>query len=826
MAFVASKLKSRLDRDKELLANVSAFANTDGGSLILGVKESGKHPVVRGFETSDTQAQEEIELSRYLDQSLSDCIWSGNNNNQPVRGTDWDVFYHDVIHQGGKLRKIIEVRVPRHRGGMFLKPPSCYVLNDSGGLVTLPTFGNWLEHFSPPPASTRNEGKRNQLESHIKVSPEHHEHAEIPKGKGDSSQESSSTQSNKANKDNLPESMEAQSNDFKLHKTFEGDEILIEVHELNLLDCCTAKMANYLDTHQGQKVWYPSVEAILTKNPGSFQHESLVEYINEKDWHGIAAVIHTGTMPDDVSSGSHTNTCPLCCVLILSTNAHPKLIYSFDTGSQDETMQSHQHDHRHIVRYALHNARKLKKKFLSRPVNRPYHSDPFHFEVEVLDIPVTVPITQLWDSERENSQPVSYPHVEPQEEFGIACNGLSDELLKTRCTVKGRHGDVLIDHLTEQQARILFDRKERVLIVTGRSGTGKTVIALHMVHDATTVRGFTANQVLYICSSEGLKAFVNSQAECDVIVLKATNALSLQQRALLLKNAKVIIMDDVHAISLSDDWKENPNDLYHLLFTHAAHNKAEVAIFFDPEQDYQSRLPENFHTELRDLAERIATGSHGLMTTQDIKLYTPNKNIRNSRKINRFMQANQTQASVEGSRLCLNEREGDGVIYNFIGSNLEDNIFYLDAKFRQLVQKYSTQSIVALFDDKQQMETVEKFLADKFVWHLHCGKVYPVQGIVISMLEDFCGLEGEVVLFLLPPTFGTESRGNWKYINCVSSRAKQRLEFLLPWDPENMQEDLVRLQKAKLFLELFQMVSTFYTWLRTLSEIYSYCKIS
>ncbi len=169
------------------------------------------------------------------------------------------------------------------------------------------------------------------------------------------------------------------------------------------------------------------------------------------------------------------------------------------------------------------------------------------------------------------------------------------------------------------------------------------------------------------------------------------------------------------------------------------------------------------------------------------------------------MIANQTQARVEGPRVCLNEREGDGVIYDFIGSNLEDNIFYLDSKFRELVQKYSARSIVVLFDDKQQMETVEKLLAQKFDWHLHYGKVFPIQGIVMSMLEDFGGLEGEVVLFLLPPTFGVENSGNWKYINCISSRAKQKLEFLLPWYPDK--EDLVRLQKTKLFLKQFQMVS-------------------
>ncbi len=91
----------------------------------------------------------------------------------------------------------------------------------------------------------------------------------------------------------------------------------------------------------------------------------------------------------------------------------------------------------------------------------------------MLIVPITGTITQLWDSEGINSQSVSHSYVVHRSEFSIACNGLAEESLKTRYTVKDRHGDIVIDHLTEEQARILLDRKERVLVVTGRSGTGE-----------------------------------------------------------------------------------------------------------------------------------------------------------------------------------------------------------------------------------------------------------------------------------------------------------------------------------------------------------------
>ena len=790
--FVASKIKSNLHRDNELLRNVSAFANTVGGSLILGVKEGGKSPVVIGFQTTDNQKQEEMALTSYLEKSLSDrCIWSGHHDNQPVCGTDWNVFYHNVSHPGRKLRKVIEIRVLRHSGGMFVKPPTCYVVNDNGDPVPL-TFQEWRERLCP----TKKEDKGNQhIQTHVRSS------EDSPKELPDSSQPSTSKSISNVTTGagDLPDSQHSETVNVKVQKSFEGEEVEITIHDLKLQDCCTGKMAKYLADHQGEKVWYPSVVATRMKNSDRIQYESLVKYINKTDWCGIATIIEIEREPSNQGYGSDTNVCLLCYVLIVSTKAHPKLIYCFGVDSLEET-----HDHEDYIRYALHHARKLKKKFLGLAVNKEHQSVLFHFEVQALIIPMTGYITQLWDSEGRNSQggnnqPVSYPYVEHRKIFTIACNGLAEELLKTRYAVKDRHGDALIEHLTEEQARILLDRKERVLVVNGRSGTGKTVIALHLVQDART-RGYTKKEVLYICSSDGLKAFVTSQADCEVWVLNATNSLSKQQRDLLMETIKIIIVDDVHAISPSADWEENPNDLYCLLFTRSAqHEAVEVAIFFDPDQDFQSCLPEKFDTKLRNMAESM----RGL-STQDIKLHTLKENIRNSRQINRFMQANQTQAKVEGSRVCLNEREGDGIIYDFIGNNVEENASYLDGKFRGLVQQYEERSIVVLCDDTTQMITLETILRDRFKWKLQNSQTFPAQGIVVSMLEDFGGLEGDVVLFLLPPSFGAENKGNWKYVNCISSRAKMKLEFLLPWDPD---EDPIRLQKTQVFLELFQTVS-------------------
>ncbi len=136
------------------------------------------------------------------------------------------------------------------------------------------------------------------------------------------------------------------------------------MHNLNLQDCCIDKMAKYLDARQGQKVWYPSLAATWTGKSDTIQYGILVEYLNKKDWHGIATVIHSESNTSNDSCAFDPNASMLCYVIIVSTDAHPKLIYCFGADSWDETTQTHcqPNQGKDFVRCALHHARKLKKE--------------------------------------------------------------------------------------------------------------------------------------------------------------------------------------------------------------------------------------------------------------------------------------------------------------------------------------------------------------------------------------------------------------------------------------------------------------------------------
>ncbi len=812
LTFTAKDLMDKLDDRKELLKNVSAFANTCGGSLILGVMENKRGGcTVRGFPAGENTEQEKEEFIKDLDKKINSCTFVGKSEtSRLVRGSDWDVFFYDVIPRDGALRVLVEIRVGKHNNGLFLKTPTCFVVDSSGELGEIETLEEWGNLIlASPRTSDYDRGSRtSQVQKHVE---------ELTQASDDVSNGQQEVQiqhpAEEGNSSQTQTSRTADS-DKKRRRYFDGRDTDIKTYGLKQLDCCMRNMAhNIHDMEKQQNHWYPSSEAIKKRGP---QYRNLINYVNEKQWPGIVTVIDTTATEERACHHScGIDTCPgiLFYTLIISTKVRPKLLCCFDTKysveNQEQTDKSH-------IKCALHLGRKLKKEFLNLGPNKNQHSAPFYFEVLVLSVPSTETgaVIAVWDSEDENNKPVSYPYADCQTQFNIACYGLSEKLLNTRSQVKDRYGDFFINHLTDEQAKVLLDRDERILVVKGGSGTGKTVIAIHLLKNAVDNRICKETEILYICSSEGLKAFIHYQMEpvkCEVWVMTATNALSDMSddgakatKLKILRNTKLVIVDDVHAISLSETWnKEDTDDLYPALFKHAAENKADVAVFFDPDQAYKQTFPEDFDEQLRTLAESIAQNSDGRMAIQDIKRHELKERIRNSQQIIRFMQANQNQANVGVKLECLNEMEGDGVTYEFIGDNYEENARRLDAKLSALLKVYEKRSIVVLFDDDTQLTELNKLSKTKYNWKVRDGKTFPSQDIVMCRLDDFGGLESEVVIFVLPPAFGREDLSvcYWKYMNVISSRAKQKLEFLVPWDPD---KDATRMQKL---LGLLQVVS-------------------
>ncbi len=761
-SFGATELASRLDRDNEMMKNISAFANTEGGSLVIGIEEGGRLPAVKGFRTSDNQEREEKELAIHIERRLRGCIW---NTNQ--QGNHWSIFYHDVIEGDKVTRKLMEICVHPVPGGMFCKAPQYFTVNKEGSLES-------REHaFNPVNVEERELPPKDRLEKHI-TGVTRQEEAPV------SLEEDSFASSDRPTEDETSFAM----NETKITKSFKQSQSEyksdIKTVNLSLRDCCIQDMARHLMNLKPRKAWFPSKRATLTKLSGMWYFRKLRRYINKQKWRGIASVL---------TEQGISNRCDL---LIVSKHGPPKIVSCFsEDGPSDEEK----------IKHALRLGRELKAQLLNSSVNGTYVPLNVHFDVQILKLDQHCPIMILWDSTKE--QPNIYPSINTRLNYVAACNSLAEILLKTEAKILDRRGQILTDHLTAEQAKILLERKEQILIVRGRSGTGKTVVALNVVQELHTRRKCTAEDSLYICSNPGVEGYIKSQKLCTVWVLQCTNSLSQEQKSLL-HTFKLIVVDDIHAIRLDRHWQENPNDLYRLLFSLVTRNKVEIALFFDPYQDFQGQLPENFDEELRKLSLKCAES--GNLLPQQVQIYTLDKRIRNSREINRFMQANQNRANAPETFTCLSEQEGDDVTYAYIGNTLDETVSSINVILDRLYKRYKKASIVILCDDDKQLTSLKLHLADRFNKNLQDGKTFPITDTVICKLEEFGGLEADVVLFLLPPSWGLENVGNWKYVYCVSSRAVLKLEFLLPWNAENAEDDGCLLKLHQL-LELFKLVS-------------------
>ncbi len=769
-SFCASELSSRLDRDNEMLKNISAFANTEGGSLVIGIEESGKFPVVKGFRISDNQTTEEKELTSHIEMKLQECIWNTNQE-----GNHWSIFYHDVIEGDEVTRKVIEICVHRVPGGMFYKAPQCFKVDKEGRCKEFNGFDTLGNNANSINVEGRDLAPKDRLDRHVTTGIVRH------KGTPVARHENTPVNIVRLVRDDSSFAI----NDTKITKSFKQSQSVykadINTVNLSLRDCCIQDMAKHLMTLRPRKAWFPSKRTMHRKLSGICHFRKIRRYINKQKWRGIASVI---------TEQGISNRCDL---LIICKHGPPKLICCFpeNESSDEEKLEN-----------ALRLGRELKAQFLNSAANASYLPLNFHFDIQILKVHPNGPITVVWDSQMQ--QPVVYPGTKSLS-YIVACNGLAEMLLKTETTILGCCGQILTDHLTAEQARILLERKEQILIVRGRSGTGKTVVALNVVHELKERRNCTAKDVLYICSNQGVEAYIKSQNLCTVWVLQHSNSLSQEQKSLL-QTFKLIVVDDIHGIRLDRRWKENSQDIYRLLFAFASMNKVEIALFFDPYQDFQNRLPKHFDEELREVALNCTEGGEVLLP-QQVQIYTLDKRIRNSREINRFMQANQNQANTPETFTCLNEQEGDDVTYAYIGNTLGETASTINAILDRLSQRYNKASTVILCDDDEQLTSLRSRLRERFNRKLQDGKTFPITNTVICKFEEFGGLEADVILFLLPPNWGLEHVGKWKYVYCVSSRAILKLEFLLPWNAKKIKDK--RLQTLHQLLELFKQVGAY-----------------
>ena len=150
------------------------------------------------------------------------------------------------------------------------------------------------------------------------------------------------------------------------------------------------------------------------------------------------------------------------------------------------------------------------------------------------------------------------------------------------------------------------------------------------------------------------------------------------------------------------------------------------------------------------------------------------------------------------------------IIYTYVHfisfhQTLEDGIFFHNIQRRETLlsrlstlEQYRRQDITILTEDQEDTAWVKQMLKGRY--ETQDTTQFPVRHIVVDTLENFEGLESPVILFIIPQCWGRGCIGSLKYRLCVVTRAISRLEFLLPWDASQRQQDLAELKRVFSFL--------------------------
>ena len=122
---------------KHLLNYVSAFANYRGGSIYFGIDDDGtvKGQVMGdGLRTATKNRINEINKTG---------IW-GRPGFVPKDGEHWTIEFLKVVDGPvTEERSVVKVKIPPFNGGMFLKRPLAFKIDETSGEVVEMTFDEW-----------------------------------------------------------------------------------------------------------------------------------------------------------------------------------------------------------------------------------------------------------------------------------------------------------------------------------------------------------------------------------------------------------------------------------------------------------------------------------------------------------------------------------------------------------------------------------------------------------------------------------------------------------------------------------------------------------
>ncbi len=558
-----------------------------------------------------------------------------------------------------------------------------------------------------------------------------------------------------------------------------GDGVLTESLRFN--QSCVMELADSEMDISTALSTFPPIEAILERFANIERlDDTLKDILHEHQCHhGVAVFIENvaDTLPIYAKLKDVTPACHVFDLVILQKNHPPVVVTIFQNESSREVAK----------KYCLKLGQLLKRGSF-KYMGQSNSSMKLCFQCHLYAIGRGCEKLQ-----QEACYPKDYRH--PSTETLNTVRYVVARILLDCQQITDRYGNIMVRHLSSFQAKVLLGRRPKVLIVESIAGSGKTVLALEMARRLKRQHGNT-RKIVFLCRSRGLAAFVKSQGDIEVLELVIEdNRQCTTELNTKFSRYTDIIVDDAHAIPVfgeTTSWT-----MYNALFSSLQKRPGHAYIFLDPDkQDYRGCIPGDFVAQMEALAGRYV-GKH------NVQIKPLGKCLRNS---GRTSQSTNVDTGMYADELSTTRHIlEDGVFFhNIQGKDTSQDATSLLSRLSNLKQ-YPAEDITILTDNCEDKTWVTQLLKGKYA--TQDATQFPVKHIVVDTLENFEGLESPVILFVIPKCWGSGYIGSLKYRLCVVARAISRLEFLLPWDASQKQQELAQLKRAFSF-----SVSTFFCY--------------
>ena len=626
---------------------------------------------MRGYTLGSIDIEQLNGCLRAIISGQAGIIWSSVN---PIKlhHENWKLFVHPV--SGSNVdRHVIEIRVMECPGGMFCAMPLCYEVSHSGDIIPLKGFEKWKEimllaykHESVEDGKsledhfTEGGVKEEDLSSEV-------EHPLKP------------LSTRQCDVDATLQDRDPQSS--SVHQWWLASDDTVTNESLCFDHCCARELADdSMDIHKPFS-FFPSVQTVMERNQITTDITSTLAAIEKKytskDKAGVGVII--GKMVEHLG-GDLRNVLPshhVCDVIVLKSDSRPSVITVL---SNDSEKAASEHYSRTLVR--------LLKRFCLLTYRHLCRSGTYLCFQRLLYCNVSE-----FDTVQENiNYPREYSEPTPRT-LNIVRYTLAGFLLHCE-PLTDRFGDIMVRHLSSKQTKILMGKRPKVMVIEGKAGSGKTVLALEAMRRIDQKNKFqhVQSKIVFLCRGRGLAAYVKYQTKemgihVDIKAMWPENIHEINED--YFNQYTHIFIDDAHSIPLTGE--PNCRDMYKSLLSSLRRPNSYSCILLDPEmQDYRGCIPTDFSQEIKNMAR-----AYYFLKQQDVETHTIETILRNSTRICKYM-CTKLDEKRDKLRTIRNLPE-DGVYLH----NIED--LHETKELLQRGEKDSTEDV----DDDQKNEEEE-----------------------------------------------------------------------------------------------------------------------